>query len=163
MSCVHTQPHPRPFIFHVTVYAPAGTDYEDDFAFAIKTFAEHGVEVRVDATHEIDAIVLDHAMQKKLHKPSYSTPVYYVETVVLREDGEDKEFNGLQWKRMGQSFIAVSTNARTSTLSHEIGHALGLGHFDAKTNIMCAKRGDKPGFTPWQGKLMRRGNLLSPR
>ena len=92
IACVHT-PKQRPFIFHITIYAPADTDYEKDVAFAIETFAEHGIEVRVDAEHELQSIVLDRKMQSKLQPryPRQSIPVYYVDTIVLREDGSVSE------------------------------------------------------------------------
>jgi hypothetical protein len=94
--------------------------------------------------------------------------VFFVDRVAL---DRDHRVSGMHWRYHGLrstlrrlEYLVVAHDAPTTTLTHEIGHAFGLGHHRSSDNFMCScAREDHPRFTRAQGLRLRNGarRLLS--
>lgn len=76
--------------------------------------------------------------------------VVYVEHI----SWEKGDLSGLHVTRNGREFILVNLTAPETTLSHEVGHALGLDHIDNPNNIMCSCERTNPSFSRYQDWVM---------
>ena len=80
-----------------------------------------------------------------------------------RSNGRRSEVRGMYWRYVGlradlrgREYVAVTARAPTSTLVHEIGHLLGLGHARSRENVMCScDRERRPAFSAEQGQQLR--------
>lgn len=95
-----------------------------------------------------------------------SLHVFYVERVRLTNPHKgDRRVSGVHWRYHGltqairaREYVAVSRDAPSTTLVHEIGHAFGLAHESSPKNLMCScRRAREPGFDTRQGTKMRAG------
>ncbi|TPV95311.1 MAG: hypothetical protein B7733_10690 [Myxococcales bacterium FL481] len=95
-----------------------------------------------------------------------SVHVFWVERVALdAQDEQNTRVSGIHWRYFGlrkrtrqREYVVVAHDAPLTTLVHELGHAFGLGHRRAASNLMCScQRSANPGFTARQGRLMRVG------
>ena len=95
-----------------------------------------------------------------------SVHVFWVERVALdSNDAQSTRVSGIHWRYFGlrkrtrqREYVVVAHDAPLTTLVHELGHAFGLGHRRAASNLMCScQRTDAPGFTARQGRMLRTG------
>lgn len=97
---------------------------------------------------EIDDLPAEHRESMNL---GYIHVIYFNRVI---NDG--KPVAGLHTSGTCGGYIAINYySANDRTLSHEIGHALGLDHVDDKMNIMGKGRNDGAGFNYFQLTKMR--------
>ncbi|MEE9382426.1 MAG: hypothetical protein V3V08_03330 [Nannocystaceae bacterium] len=98
--------------------------------------------------------------------PDGSVHVFWVERVALDDNSvRNTRVSGIHWRYFGfrkrtrqREYLVVAHDAPLTTLVHELGHAFGLGHRRAASNLMCScQRSVAPGFTSRQGRRLRVG------
>jgi hypothetical protein len=91
-----------------------------------------------------------------------SIHVFFVDRVQLernhRVSGMHWRYHGLRKNLRKREYIVVAHDAPSTTFTHEIGHAFGLGHHRSTDNLMCScRREAHPRFTRTQGLRLRGG------
>lgn len=97
----------------------------------------------------------DRQLLRSMAKRDGTLHVFFVDEVSLR-DGDS--LSGLYVTEGGypRGFVIVTKGARLTTMTHEVGHALGLDHVDDEGNVMSNDRKAASAyFTDEQGRKMR--------
>lgn len=144
----------------------------DSIARANNELRHFGVELEIRAVEPLregysHVTGADHrlALAELAHRDG-SVHVFWVERVALdANDEQNTRVSGIHWRYFGlrkrtrqREYVVVAHDAPLTTLVHELGHAFGLGHRRAASNLMCScQRTDAPGFTSRQGRMLRVG------
>ena len=107
------------------------------FDLSFEDRVEHGLIVNLT---DLETRADRNALAGQLAKGSCN--VFFVGRL---RDVDDPQLNrmGVMWRNLAnlkQKYVIVSSQARETTLAHELGHYLGNGHSGVKNNLMSYER-----------------------
>ncbi|MGB1014237.1 MAG: hypothetical protein ACPG4T_08905 [Nannocystaceae bacterium] len=138
---------------------------------ANRALARHGIEVVVHRVWRMpdgfDSITRRRDRRKLARYAALdgTVHVFFVDHLELGSLARgDREVRGMHWRYRGlrrkmrhREYIAINSDAPSTTLAHEVGHLFGLDHDRGHRNLMCScRRGRIQQFTRGQGNKMRR-------
>ena len=136
---------------------------ETEVREANRLLGAHGVEVRATERRSLGAsfVAIETAEDRDRLAGELAPRVVNVFVVrSLRDvDKPDHRILGVRWRlrrNTDQDYVILSSIASPTTLAHELGHFLGLGHSPVDNNAMSYRRSDPTAvaFDARQGKTM---------
>jgi len=138
---------------------------------ANEAFAPHGIEVFVQDIKRLPTGYTDVRRSRQRRELAVHAPhdgavhLFVIESLdTAKPFRARRRVRGLHWRYLGikrdlrrREYVVVTREAPDTTLAHELGHLMGLGHATREDNIMCSCRKGTTGFTWDQGASMRAG------